>query len=245
MNTPPLTAAPPDASRPARLAAGGGLAAVAALLASFAVLPADDGGTSAADVVARYTADGYLPALLVQSAGVVGLIVFAAGLAVVLARAAGGWTPVPVLVVAGAAVSAALQLTGYAVITTLVAGAAARGGDDVVLALYDLSSIAFAFASAGSAVLLSAAAVGLLKSRVTAGWSGWTAAVLAAVSVVAAGSLANGGFFGVHGDFGFVAIVLVHLWLLSVSVALLRRALPGRQMCSSTARDSTPDSRLG
>jgi hypothetical protein len=39
----------------------------------------------------------------------------------------------------------------------------------------------------------------------------------------AAGALTPDGFLGVHGDFGFLAVVLVHGWLLVAGVALLRR----------------------
>ncbi len=120
-------------------------------------------------------------------------------------------------------VAASLQLTGHAVIATLAAGTAARGNGDVVLALYDLSSIAFAFSSAGTAAFLAATAAGVLSSRALPRSVGWSALALAAVSGVAAGSLATGGPFGVHGDFGFVALVLVYLWFLAAGIALLRR----------------------
>ena len=216
MTTTPLTA--PPVPSPARLAGAGGLATVTALLVSFFVVPADDGRTSAAGIAARYGADGYLLAVVVQAAGVVCLLVFAAGLTAMLARAAGGWTATPVLVALGAAVSASLQLAGYSVIATLATG---RVGEDAVLGFYDLSSVAFVFASGGTAMLLAGAAAGLL--RLGRRWSGGTAAALAVVSLAAAGSLADAGFFGVHGDLGFLVVVLVHLWLLGVSVALLRR----------------------
>lgn len=136
---------------------------------------------------------------------------------------AAGPRPVRALVLAGAAVAAALQLTGHAVIATLASGTAARADGDVVLALYDLSSIAFAFGSAGMAVFLAATAAGVLRTRAMPRWVAWAAVAVAAVSAVGAGSLASGGAFGVHGDVGFAAVVLTHLWFLAVGVALLRR----------------------
>jgi hypothetical protein len=44
-----------------------------------------------------------------------------------------------------------------------------------------------------------------------------------APSRVAAGSPADRDVFGVHGDPGLLAVVLVHAWMLAVGVALLRR----------------------
>ena len=211
-------------SRPSRgaplLGAAGALGAVAALLGAFAVLPADAGGASAAAIADRYAASGWVPATVLQVAGIAGVLVLAAALTDVLRDAQ---RPVRALLLAGAAVAAALQLTGHAVIATLAAGTAARGNGDVVLALYDLSSIAFAFGSAGAAVFLAATAAGVLGTRSLPRWLGWAAAATAAVSALAAGSLAAGGAFGVHGDVGFAAVVLVHLWFLLAGIALLRR----------------------
>ena len=218
------TAIPLPTSHPspgaARLGAAGALTAVAALVSALAVLPADAGGTSAAAIADRYAADGWLPATVLQVIGVVGVLVLAAALTAVLQGAS---RPVRALVLAGAAVAAALQLAGHAVIATLAAGTAARGDGDVVLALYDLSSIAFVFGSAGSAVFLAATAAGVLSTRALPRWVGWSAAVGAAVSALASGSLAPAGIFGIHGHLGFAAVVLVYLWLLGVGIALLRR----------------------
>lgn len=204
----------------ARLGAAGALVAVAALLTAFALLPADAGGTSAAGIADRYAADGWVPATLVQVAGTLGLLVLAAALTTVLG---GAGRAVRALVLAGAVLAAALQLTGHAVIATLAVGTAARSGGDLVLALYDLSSIAFAFGSAGTAVFLVAVATGIAGTRALPRWLGWAAAAGAVVAAVAAASLAPGGVFGVHGDVGFAAVVLVHLWYLAAGTVLLRR----------------------
>lgn len=231
-DSPPIPRAAAGAG-PTRLAGAAGLAAAGALIASFVVLPVDDGGTSAADIAARYAADGYVPAVVLQAAGVVAGLVFAAGTAAVLRTAGGPGSALPPLVLAGGAVAAALQLVGYAVIATLAVGTAGRAAADVVLALYDLSSVAFAFGSAGWAVCLAAVGVGIARTRVAGRWAGWLAGTAAIPSLVAAGSLASGGFFGVHGDLGFLAVVLVHLAVLGVGVSLLRGQRSWRE--SSTA----------
>lgn len=217
----PTSATAADRPAPTRLAAAAGLLAVGALLASFVLLPVDDGGTSASAIVDRYAADGYLTATVVQALGLVAALAFAVGLAGVLRTAVAAGSPAPGLVLVGASLAAALQLTGYAVIATLAAGTAARAGDDLVLGLYDLSSIAFAFGSAGWSVALLGAAIGILRTRVLGRWAGWTALVVAVLALVAAGSLAPEGFFGIHGDLGFLAVMGVHLAILALSVVLL------------------------
>ena len=213
------TAAPTRAA--VRLTSAGGLGAVAALAASFVVLPVDDGGTSASAIATRYSAEGYLAAVVLQVAGVLAALLFAAGLAALLRRPSGS------AVLAGGAVAAALHLTGYAAIAALAAGTAARGGDDVVLALYDLSSVAFAFGTGAWAVCLGAAAAGLWSTRLLGRWAAVTAAAVGLVCLVATGALGSAGFLGLHGDLGFLAVVAVHLWLLAVGVALLRRQAGG------------------
>lgn len=221
--TVPLTTAATAADRAAstRLGAAAGLLSVGALLTSFMLLPVDDGGASASAIADRYAAEGYLTATVVQALGVVAALVFAAALAALLRTAVAAGSPAPGLILAGASLATALQLTGYAVIATLATGTATRAGDDLVLGLYDLSSITFAFGSAGWAVALAAAAIGILRTRVLGRWAGWTALVASLLALTAAGSLAPEGFFGVHGDLGFLAVMVVHLAILTLSIALL------------------------
>ena len=220
-----VAATPRPTSRPspsdARTGAAGALATTATFVAALAVLPVDAGGTSTAAIADRYAASGWLGATVLQVAGVVGVLVLAAALTAVLGSAP---RPVRALVLAGAVVAGSLQLVGHAAIATLAVGTAGRGDGDLVLALYDLSSVAFTFGSAGAAVFLAATAAGVLSTRALPRWVGWSAAGAAAVSAVAAGSPALGGVFGVHGHVGFVAVVLVHLWFLGAGIALLRRA---------------------
>ena len=77
--------------------------------------------------------------------------------------------------------------------------------------------------SADPGQVLTATAAGVLVTRALPRWLGWTATAAAAPSTLAAGSLAPGGAFGVHGHVGFAAVVLAHLWFLGAGVALLRR----------------------
>jgi hypothetical protein len=198
---------------------------VAALVAGLVTLPADDASLAAPDIVARY-GDGsaaYLRFAVLEGFGVALFVVFAGALSAVLHRAGGGRSSLAAVATTGAAVAAALQLGGYALIATLAYGTAERGDDDVVLALYDLSSATFMFAMFGLTIFFAATAVAILRTRALGRTVGWAAAVTALSSLVAAGSVAQEGAFGLHGDVGFFAVVLVHLWVLLAGVALLRR----------------------
>jgi hypothetical protein len=52
---------------------------------------------------------------------------------------------------------------------------------------------------------------------------GFASVVLAALSVLAAGSLAQSEACSVHDGLGFVTPILLYIWLLTASVLLLRR----------------------
>jgi uncharacterized membrane protein YhaH (DUF805 family) len=208
-----------------RLAAGAGFGFVAALVAGLVTLPADDAGLSAADIAARY-GDGsaaYLRFAVLEGFGVALFVVFAGALTAVLDRAGPGRSSLAAVATTGAAVAAALQLSGYALIATLAYGTAAGGDGDVVLAVYDLSSAVFTFAMFGLTVFFAATAVSIRRTRALGRTVGWAAAVTAVVTLVAAGSVAREGAVGLHGDLGFIAIVLAHVWALAASIALLRR----------------------
>lgn len=216
---------PADRSGTERLAAVSGLGAVAALVAAIAVVPADPGGTAPSDIAARYAdgSAGYLRAAALEGLSVGLFVVFAAVLGVVLSRAVGRTSGWPAAATGGAGVAAALHLVGYAAITTLAAGTAATGDEAVVLAVYDLSAAAFALGSAGLAVFLAAVAVLVLRTRVLWRAVGWAAGLLAPLCLATAVSLGDEGVFSLHGDLGFLTLVLVHLWILGTAIALLRR----------------------
>jgi hypothetical protein len=221
------TVAPALPTRAGRLAAGAGFGAVAALVAALVVLPGDDGGEAATDIVARYSegSAGYLQASVLEGLGVTLFLVFAAALSAVLHRSAEGMSPLPEVAAVGAAVASALQLAGYALIATLAYGTASSGDTALVLAAWDLSSAVFTFSMFGLTVFLAASAAIILRTRVLGRAVGWAAAGTALVTLVASGSLAHEGPFGLHGTDGFIAAVLVHLWVLAASVALLRRPM--------------------
>jgi hypothetical protein len=204
-----------------RVAGVAGCGFVAALVISLITLPADDAHGSAADIIARYAdgSAGYLRYAALEEVGIALFIVFAGGLSAVLHGARAGRSTLTGVATIGAAVAAALQLGGYAIIATLAHGTAARGNDDVVLALYDLSSAVFTSGMCGFAVFFAATAVAILRNRALGRTVGWAAALTAVVTLSAAGE----GALGLHGNVGFLAVLMAHAWVLLASVALLRR----------------------
>jgi hypothetical protein len=211
--------------RAERLAAGAGFGAVAALAASLVVLPSDDASMAPADIVARYAegSAGYLQATVLEGIGVSLFLVFSAALCAVLHRAAAGRSPLPGVAALGAGVASALALCGYALIATLAYGTAPSGDTALVMAVYDMSSLVYSFGLFGLTVFLAATAVAILRTRALGRAVAWAAAGTAVVSVFAAGSHAHEGAFALHGTFGFLAVVLAHVWVLVASIALLRR----------------------
>jgi hypothetical protein len=122
------------------------------------------------------------------------LLVFVGGLRAFLARAEGQdprWAPV---VVAAGAVAAGLVLLRAAIVVALTAlrgnevGVHAQGSAWAARALFYLEGVVGNMVLFPFAVLLAAAAVVLLRTRVLPGWLGWVGAALAVlVGVLAVG----------------------------------------------------------
>jgi hypothetical protein len=134
-------------------------------------------------------------------------------------RAPGG--PAPVAAAVGGTLLVTCQLAGYALIATLAYGTAQRGDEAVVMALYDLSAVSFVAANVGLGVLSAATGWVLLRGAPRAGVLGWSSMLLAALAAAAACSYATGGLLSVHGDLGFLVLLLQVLWVAAVSVRLL------------------------
>ena len=206
-----------------RIAGIAGLASVAAMVASFAVLPADQGGTDAAAIAARYAdgSTGYLAAALFETLSTALLCLLVAGLGTALwARRPGSMLPVAATI--GGTVLATCQLLGYALIASLAHGTAAAGDLPVVMGLYDLSSSFFVVANAGLAVLAGASGAALLTGTPRSRTLGVSSLVLAAAGVASASANAPEGFASLHGDLGFIVLLLQLVWTAAVSVWLLR-----------------------
>jgi hypothetical protein len=213
-----------------RLWLASGIASVLAIVVAFALLPADEGGESPADVATRYAEgrEGYLRAAYVEVLSVALFLVFVAALGAVLRHAEGDKAPWAAVAVVAGSVAATLQIIGYALIATLAYRAAETGNEDLIMAFYDASSLMFTFAAVPLAVFLAAASAGIIRTRVAAGALGWFGLAVAAFSLVAGAALAREGAFSVHEGIGFFALMTFLIWLLATSTALVvrRRARP-------------------
>ncbi len=166
-------------------------------------------------------------------------IVFAARLWVALRRAEGGsgW-------LSATAFGSALVFTATTLIALAIGNVAkyrAGSGMDaqVVTALFDLNIALYVLSWAISAVFLGAAAIVLLRTRAFPRLFGWSAAALAVASLVAVATPTSGG--------AEIPALLFLLWVLAISVALIRRAEegPATQGAPSAARDVGPDAEAG
>jgi hypothetical protein len=209
------------------LAAAGAIGAVVAFIVALLLLPADSGGQSPADIAARYS-DGsaaYLRAAVAEGMSVAFFMVFVAGLRHRLAHADEQTQALASAAVISATVAATLQLAAYALIATLAYRTAADAGAAVVTALYDLSSIAGQFSCFGLAVFFFAAGIAMIRTGAVSRALGYAGLLLAALSLVTAGSLARAGAFSIHEGPGFLTLMLFYLWLLAAGVIMTRRRL--------------------
>ncbi|HZT64526.1 MAG TPA: hypothetical protein VFA11_01930 [Acidimicrobiales bacterium] len=104
--------------------------------------------------------------------------------------------------------------------------AVANTSPSTVRALNDIGSvIGTTFLGVITAIAAALVAVAALSSRALPAYVGWTAAAAAAANL--AGSLTiftNKGFYSLEGAFGFVSLIVTMIWLISLSVALIRPA---------------------
>ena len=99
-------------------------------------------------------------------------------------------------------------------------GFAAAGVDPLVTASIDgLGPLSFALGGFPQAVVAGGAAILLLRRRLVPRAIGWFGVVLAALSLVGTGTLMRGALFPVSS----LTMILFRIWMLALSVVLLRR----------------------
>lgn len=120
----------------------------------------------------------------------------------------------------------ALLLAGVALFNTMTFKLAGTPGADpnVIRALFDASSALFAMASFAFAVFLAAASCSAARSGSLPPWAYWSGSAVAVIQLAAAISLvAKSGFFATGGALSIIAPVLAILWVLVISVVMVRR----------------------
>lgn len=225
----------PASRRLDRLGALSGVLMVVLTFGGFALLGTAAGGlldlTSSREEVVRHFADP-VPALFwvggyLELVGIVLFIPFAAYLAEVFRRAEGegSWLPSTVF---GSGLF--FVVTG---VVSFSAGATAyyRAGEgvdpDVLLALAHLRSFAFTIGWALAALFLATSGTLILGRNVLPRWMGWTAIALALALLVALATPKS--------ELAQTPPMLMALWVLAISVALLRRPRPEAASRAPTA----------
>ena len=222
-------------SRLDRIGALSGILMVILTFGGFAILGSAAGSlldlSSSREEVARHFADP-VPALFwvggyLELIGIVLFIPFAAYLASVLRdERSPSW---PSWTLFGSAlffvVSGVVSLTVGA---TAYFHAGERMHPDVLLALAHARSFAFAIGWALAALFLATAAALILGGNVVPRWLGWTAAALAVALLL--------GLAAPTADFAQMPPMLMALWVLVLSVSLLRRpAVAASRAAGATA----------
>jgi hypothetical protein len=193
----------------ARLAPWTGVAAVAFIVAAFAVGgESPDSGDSGREVL-RFYADNegsQFAAAILLAYGSILLIFFAGALSALVRRTDPGSGALSRLVVAGGALEA-LGLAIFASFAFALADAHDKIGPDAAQALNVLSQDFFLPLVVGVAVLMFSSAVAILRNAALPRWLGWAAVVIGVAAVTPIGF------------FGFLA---TGLWILAASIYMLR-----------------------
>lgn len=209
----------------ARTAGWSGIAAIVLIIGGFGMMSANGlngdpelSASAAADLVKHEISAAAKAGLFLDVAGSILFMIFAVGLWARLRQAEGdpGGTSMLVLVAAVLANAAAVgDKAGFYAIT-LRAGRGLEASDAQVI--YALIAAFFLLFRAFTGLLAGAAAVVVLRTRALPRWTAWLGIVLAGASAlaVAAPNLAV----------SQATFMLFPLWMLSVSVSMIRGAKP-------------------
>jgi hypothetical protein len=202
-----------------------GLVFFGAILAMFFVPSTPDIGVADAEIGPAVAADarGIAAGVYVLGLGAIAFAVFASGLATRLRGGEGERAGSSIGVLIGAVLFTTVATVACGITLALVAASREDRDPTVVRALFELDEVAFIPAGFGLALMLLSAAVGILGTRALPAWLGWSAAVLGAGFLVALLAVMSADDEG--GPLGFVYfldLILSTLWVVAVSVVLLR-----------------------
>ena len=123
----------------------------------------------------------------------------------------------------GAVLIAAIAVVGSAFSEVLSQGVAEDLSDDTLVALARFDTVIFtALKTWGSALALAAASVVILRSGVLAKWIGWFGAAGALLFVIGALWILGEDDEGFLGAFFFIGLLISVLWVLVVSIVMIR-----------------------
>jgi hypothetical protein len=162
-------------------------------------------------------------AAFVGAVGTIGLFWFLGGVWRILRRAEDGNPRLTVVAVSGAVFAAAMGAVGSILLSAVaIAGVGGSGGASSTKFFYVLGTNLGVATAIGIAVFLGAFSAVILRTGVFPKVLGWLGALLALVAVVAAASVSStrDELF----NLGFVAFVGFALWVLVISIMMLRGA---------------------
>jgi hypothetical protein len=212
--------------------ASGGAAAIAhlAFLAIFIALiapsmpPLDAPAVQAAAFYAEQSRSPiYLLVSYLFQAQILLLLPFFGGLYGVLRRIEGGSGALAATIFAAGVALALLSPLTEMIEHHLLLGLAAAGADPIVVRGFDgMAPVSFALGGFPQALVLAGTAALLLRNSTMSRWLGWSGLGLAALSLVATGTLITPAMVFV----GMGVALLFKLWILALAIVLLRRRSP-------------------
>ena len=210
-----------------RLTAIAGLVVVALSLVNL-TLPPVPAGDAPATAFAGYYAAHRTAVLVVAYVAVLGaavVVAFLAGLRDLLRRhEAGDGTLATTGLVAGV-----VEFTAVAVGLSILAAAAYRPGQpaETIRALTDAGWVVINLgAGLPTAVSVAAFSLVVLRTRLLPRWVVGFGLLVSVAHLVVSGAFARGGFLAPEGAIAVVVPTLYYLWVLVVSLTLLRRRTP-------------------
>jgi len=199
--------------------------AVVALVLPGKPPKADDSITKLGNYFADHHSDILTANLLLGVAAVL-FLWFLGSLRSYLRAAEGGEGRLSAAAFGGGVAGIALLLAGAG----LLSGIAFKLADGqlpnpiVTRAFFDASSALFAMVAFGFAVFFAAASCSAARSGALPPWAYWSGSVIAVIQLVSALALvAKSGFFATGGAMGFIAPLAGILWVVAVSVLMMRR----------------------
>jgi Domain of unknown function (DUF4386) len=207
-----------------RWSALGGILFIVLIIVS-AFMPGTPPKTSdSAAKIARFfndNGDAIRWAAFVGAVGTIGLFWFLGGVWRVLRRAEGGDPRLTVVAVAGAIFAAVMGAVGSITLSAIgIAGVVGSGGASGTKFFYVLSTNLGLGTVIGIAVFLTAFSVVILRTGVFPKLLGWFGVLIAVVAVVSAAAVSS--TRDVFFNLSFVAFIGFALWLLIISVMMLR-----------------------
>jgi hypothetical protein len=200
------------------------------LVAVVAFIPSSlpNSGDSAAKVVS-YVSDhrgALLVSAFLQGLSAIPFLAFLAAVVAMLRRAegeGGGW---PLWTAIGGVVGTATVMVAVGMGMVLAyRGAAGDGG--LARTLLDGNAIVFALSGLPIAVFVFGASQGFARAGLMGRWIAPLGEAIALVQIVGAAALAKGdGFFSPQGAYSYIAAFAFMVWMLCVSVSLMREHAP-------------------